>query len=161
MYLADACNSAKAAIWWSIYEGSRISVNSKETGEIGIGDHLRWVRPVLNIALSESMNSAPFCTMCLPLCHVSRLIFASTLYSMMLSSSKVRAERAPKDPKYPRMRLVGVFPVRDGWAHVSPEAIAGKGQDYRSPLYVAPREGLLRNSSSCINSSTACQGRLV
>ena len=45
----------------SILEGSRISVNSKETGETGIGEHLNWVQPVLNIALFESTCCAPFC----------------------------------------------------------------------------------------------------
>ena len=47
----------------------------------------------------------------------------------------VCAGRSPQDPEYPKLKPVGVYPVVDGWAHVDLEELAGKGQDYFSPLY--------------------------
>ena len=65
---------------------------------------------------------------------------------MMLTKRRHSAERDPEDPEYPRLKLVGVYPVRDGWAHVNLKEVAGKGQDNTSPLYVMQR-GPMHNTS--------------
>ena len=57
---------------------------------------------------------------------------------MLLISCMICAERDPHDPEFPRLKLVGVYPVIDGWAHINLKELAGKGQDYYSPLYIAP-----------------------
>ena len=54
----------------------------------------------------------------------------------------VCAGRSPQDPEYPKLKAVGVYPVVDGWAHVNLEELAGKGQDYFSPLYIVAGEAL-------------------
>ena len=59
------------------------------------------------------------------------------------------------DPEYPILKLVGVYPVMDGWGFIDLDQVTGKGQDYRSPLYVvlgkahkiSPKACLLRQCS--------------
>lgn len=57
---------------------------------------------------------------------------------MLLTSCMIRAERDPNDPEYLRLKPVGVYPVSNGWARINLDEVAGKGQGYYSPLYIAP-----------------------
>ena len=55
---------------------------------------------------------------------------------MLLTRGIVCAESDPEDPEYPRLKPVGVYPVKRGWAYIDMEDVAGKGQDHNKPLYV-------------------------
>ena len=48
----------------------------------------------------------------------------------------VCAERNPNDPQYPRLKPVGVYPVRNGRARIRLAEVAGIQQGYYSPLYI-------------------------
>ncbi len=50
----------------------------------------------------------------------------------------VCVERKPQDPWFPRLKLVGVYPVMCSWAYIDPEDLAGMGEEYDSPLYIVP-----------------------
>lgn len=105
----------------------RINVDSDEAG---IGWHLEWVRPVAEIAVFESKYRSPSCALYKealsdPLKPHIRLL----LFSCMGC-----AGCDPPDPEYPRLKPVGVYPVIDGWAYINLLEVAGRGQDFDSPL---------------------------
>ena len=46
--------------------------------------------------------------------------------------------RDPNDPEYPRLKPIGVYSVRKGWARINLDDVAGIKDDYYSPLYITP-----------------------
>ena len=62
----------------------------------------------------------------------------AVLICLLFIMCMVCAERKPQDPWFPRLRLVGVYPVQCSWAYINLEDVAGKGQEYDSPLYIVP-----------------------
>ncbi len=102
----------------------------------GIARWMGWIWPVADIALFGSKRRAIFALSIRTYLrdpmqvHVPFLLF--NLRCM------VCAERKPQDPWFPRLKLVGVYPVQCSWAYINLEDVAGKGQEYDSPLYIVP-----------------------
>ena len=59
-------------------------------------------------------------------------------FHLLLTRCMICAERKPQDPWFPRLKLVGVYPVMCSWAYINLEDLTGKGEEYDSPLYVVP-----------------------
>ncbi len=137
LYVVDGRNPEADVMIFSYSHHCLLNV---EHDAEGIGSWCRWHWPSAEVAFFEGMWGSH-------LCIVPEIIMMTQCrkfhaHHMALTRRRLYAERDPQDPEYPRLKLIGVYPVRNGWARINLKEMAGKGTDHNFPLYVMQRKPL-------------------